>query len=120
LKPQDRRPDLVAKAIIPDYAMGTHTATLGLAWSANNRLGYGDGGFFGQHGSWNRKPLNGYRVAFVDFRDGKPVGQPRDVLTGFLDADGKAQGRPVDVAIDKSGALLVADDAGNTVWRVSR
>jgi glucose/arabinose dehydrogenase len=120
LKPEQRRPDLVAKAIVPDYAMGAHTASLGLAWSAGNSIGFGDGLFVGQHGSWNRKPLNGYRVAFVPFAGDKPSGAPRDVLTGFLNADNKAQGRPVDVALAKDGTLLVADDVGNTVWRVSK
>ena len=116
------RPDLVAKAIVPDYALGTHVAPLGLA-SQRGRDAAGavrsDGMFVGQHGSWNRKPPSGYKVVFVPFADGKPTGMPIDVLTGFLDAEGKAQGRPVGVAIDKRGALLVADDVGNTVWRVA-
>jgi glucose/arabinose dehydrogenase len=110
---QPPRPDLVAKAIVPDYALGAHTASLGLA--------FGDGGaYIGQHGSWNRKPPSGYKVIFVPFANGRPAGAARDVLTGFLDADGNAMGRPVGVAIDKTGALLVADDVGNTVWRVAR
>jgi len=118
---QPQNPDLVTKAIRPDYALGTHTASLGLAWSENAKLGdlYASGVFVGQHGSWNRKPLNGYRVIFVPFKNAKPSGQPVDVLTGFLNDEGKARGRPVGLAIDKTGALLVADDAGNTVWRVS-
>ncbi|MBT8083812.1 MAG: sorbosone dehydrogenase family protein [Woeseia sp.] len=118
----DQRPDLVASARVPDYALGPHTASLGLTFAAGRQLGsdYGDGAFVGQHGSWNRKPRSGYKVIFVPFEKGKPAGMPRDVLTGFLDAKGDAQGRPVGVVIDKSGNLLVADDVGNTVWRVSR
>ncbi len=117
-----QRPDLVAKAIAPDYALGSHTGSLGLTFSDGADLGpaFTHGAFVGQHGSWNRKPFSGYRVIFVPFRDDKPSGMPRDVLTGFLNDDGKAQGRPVGVAIDKSGGLLVADDVGNTVWRVSK
>jgi glucose/arabinose dehydrogenase len=119
VKPQ--RPDLVARAIVPDYALGAHTASLGLAFAQGSRLParYADGVFVGQHGSWNRDPRAGYRVIFVPFRRGKPSGRPLDVLTGFLNAKGEAMGRPVGVAIDKSGALLVADDVGNTVWRVA-
>ena len=116
------RPDLVARAISPDYALGTHTAPLGLAFAKGNTLPEPfnqDGVFIGQHGSWNRKPLNGYKVIFVSFAQGKPVGQPVDVLTGFLSSDDNAFGRPVGVALDKQGALLVADDVGNTVWRVT-
>jgi glucose/arabinose dehydrogenase len=120
IRPDQRRPDLVAKAIVPDYATGAHTSTLGLAWTGGNALGFGDGVFISQHGSWNRKPLNGYRVAFIPFAGDKPSGMPRDVLTGFLASDSKAQGRPVGVAIAKDGALLVADDTGNSVWRVSK
>ncbi len=118
---QPQRPDLVAKAIPPDYALGAHTASLGLAFSTSARLGaaYSDGVFIGQHGSWNRNPRAGYRVIFVPFKDGKPDGLPQEVLTGFLNKDGKAQGRPVGVAIAKDGALLVADDVGNTIWRVT-
>ncbi len=118
---QPQRPDLVAKAIPPDYALGAHTASLGLAFSTGAKLGaaYADGVFIGQHGSWNRNPRAGYRVIFVPFKDGKPDGLPQEVLTGFLDKDGKAQGRPVGVAIAKDGALLVADDVGNTIWRVT-
>ena len=116
------RPDLVAKAISPDYALGAHTASLGLAFAPGTALPAPfdhDGVFIGQHGSWNRKPHSGYKVIFVSFKEGKPIGKPIDVLTGFLSADGDAFGRPVGVALDKQGALLVADDVGNTVWRVT-
>jgi len=115
------RPDLVATAIAPDYALGAHVAPLGLAFNTASGwpAPYTDGAFVGLHGSWNRKPLNGYKVAFVPFVDGKPSGAMADVLTGFVDAGGNAHGRPVGVAIDKRGALLVADDVGNAVWRVS-
>jgi hypothetical protein len=118
---EPQRPDLVARAIVPDYALGAHTASLGLAAARGNRLPtlYANGMFVGQHGSWNRKPRSGYRVIFVPFEAGKPSGAPLDVLTGFLDADGDAMGRPVGVAVDKRGALLVADDVGNTIWRVT-
>jgi len=115
-------PEMVAKAIPPDYALGPHTASLGLAFApAEGGLPapYGEGAFVGQHGSWNRKPPSGYKVIFVPFGNGRPNGAPVDVLTGFLDADGKAQGRPVGVAPDGRGGLLVADDVGNKVWRVS-
>jgi len=119
VKPQN--PELVASAIQPDYALGPHTASLGLASSKGTSLPsqFSDGMFVGQHGSWNRKPHSGYKVIFVPFADGKPAGQPIDVLTGFLDEDENARGRPVGVAIDKPGDLLVADDVGNTVWRVA-
>ena len=115
------RPDLVAQATRPDYALGSHVAPLGLAFSEGNALtpALASGAFVGLHGSWNRKPLSGYKVVFVPFANGQPSGLPVDVLTGFLSADEKAHGRPVGVAIDKRGALLVADDVGNTVWRVS-
>ena len=119
---QPPRPDLVAKALTPDYALGTHTASLGLAFaSADTRLpeAFRQGLFVGQHGSWNRDPKSGYKVVFVPFQNGKPSGPPRDVLTGFLNAKEEAQGRPVGVANDGRGALLVADDVGNTIWRVS-
>ena len=118
VKPQ--RPDLVARAIPPDYALGPHTASLGLAWSANSALPppFRDGMFVGQHGSWNRKPVSGYKVIFIPFTNGRPGGHPVDVLTGFTHGD-DAYGRPVGVAIDHRGALLVADDVGNVVWRVS-
>jgi glucose/arabinose dehydrogenase len=120
-RPKPPRPDLVAKAIVPDYALGPHTASLGLTFSHPGALpaAFTQGAFVGQHGSWNRNPPSGYRVIFVPFRDGKPDGMPVDVLTGFLDAEGRAQGRPVGVTLDKDGALLVADDVGNTVWRVT-
>ena len=119
VKPQ--REDLVAKAIVPDYALGTHVAPLGLAYSAGNKLppSFASGMFVGEHGSWNRKPRSGYKVVFVPFSGGKPSGQPVDVLTGFVNADGEAHGRPVGVVIDTRGALLVADDVGNVVWRVT-
>ncbi len=119
---QPPRPDLVARAVVPDYALGPHTASLGLAYSAGNTLPatFAQGMFVGQHGSWNRKPHSGYKVIFVPFTDGQPSGQPLDVLTGFLSDDGKALGRPVGVALDTQGALLVADDVGNVIWRVSR
>jgi glucose/arabinose dehydrogenase len=115
------RPDLVATAIAPDYALGPHTASLGLTSARGSRLPapFSVGMFVGQHGSWNRKPWSGYKVVFVPFAGGKPAGAPVDVLTGFLDDDGDARGRPVGVAIDSRGALLIADDVGNTVWRVS-
>ncbi|MCI3952508.1 MAG: sorbosone dehydrogenase family protein [Burkholderiales bacterium] len=117
---QPQRPDLVAKAIRPDYALGTHVAPLGLAHSKGNALPaqFAEGMFIGQHGSWNRRPRSGYNVVFVPFKSGKPVGEPVDVLTGFVSEEGEANGRPVGVAIDKRGALLVADDVGNVVWRV--
>ena len=115
------RPDLVAKAIRPDYALGPHTASLGLAAARGEALPppYRSGLFIGQHGSWNRKPHSGYKVVFVPFEDGRAAGMPLDVLTGFLTDDGKARGRPAGVAIDRQGGLLVADDVGNTIWRVS-
>jgi glucose/arabinose dehydrogenase len=117
-----QRPDLVAKAIVPDYALGPHTASLGLAWASGTALPsrYDGGMFVGQHGSWNRKPPSGYRVIFVPFADGKPSGPAIEVLTGFLDVEGgQSRGRPIGVAIDTRGALLVADDVGNAVWRVT-
>lgn len=114
------RPDLVMTAIAPDYAVGSHTGSLGLAFSRGAPWpeAMRSGVFIGQHGSWNRKPPSGYKVIFVPFRDGKPSGDPLDVLTGFLDEKGNARGRPVGVAIDRVGALLVADDVGNVIWRV--
>ena len=115
-----QNPELVAKAIAPDFAVGPHTASLGLSFADGSKLpNFTEGAFIGQHGSWNRKPHSGYKVIFVPFADGKPTGMPMDVLTGFLNADEKAMGRPVGVVIDKQGDLLVADDVGNTVWRVS-
>ena len=118
---QPPRPDLVATAIAPDYALGPHTASLGLAWSGGTTLParFAGGMFIGQHGSWNRRPHSGYKVIFVPFEAGRPAGEPLDVLTGFLSDDGKAFGRPVGVALDRSGALLVADDVGNVIWRVT-
>ncbi len=115
------RPDLVARAIAPDYALGPHTASLGLAFYRGSLLPqhYAGGAFVGQHGSWNRKPRSGYKVIFVPFANGRPVGAPEDVLTGFVNAQGEALGRPVGVAMDRTGALLVADDVGNVVWRVT-
>ncbi len=118
---KDQRPDLVAKAIVPDYALGPHTASLGLTSSKGSLLPppYTNGMFVGQHGSWNRTPASGYKVIFVPFVNGVPSGAAIDVVTGFLDNEGNALGRPVGVAIDKRGSLLVADDVGNTIWRVS-
>jgi glucose/arabinose dehydrogenase len=118
---QPQRPDLVAKAIAPDYALGAHTASLGLTFNTGNLFpeAMAGGAFVGQHGSWNRKPRAGYKVIFVPFANGMPSGKPQDVLTGFLNDSGEAQGRPVGVRIDKQGALLVADDVGNAVWRVT-
>ena len=118
---EPQRPDLVANAIVPDYALGAHTASLGLALADGATLpdAYRHGMFVGRHGSWNRKPRSGYDVIFVPFADGKPSGAPLSVLTGFVNDDGEAHGRPVGLAIDKRGALLVADDVGNTVWRVT-
>jgi glucose/arabinose dehydrogenase len=118
---QPQRPDMVAKAIVPDYALGAHTASLGLTFNTGNLFpeAMAGGAFVGQHGSWNRKPRAGYKVIFVPFADGKPIGRPQDILTGFLNDNGEAQGRPVGVRIDKQGALLVADDVGNAVWRVT-
>ena len=119
---KDPRPDLVAKALVPDYALGPHTASLGLAMTPSQSTlpaSFASGMVIGQHGSWNRKPHSGYKVVFVPFANGKPAGSPVDVLTGFLTADGQARGRPVGVAFDTRGDLLVADDVGNIVWRVA-
>ena len=118
---KEQRLDLVARAVAPDYALGPHTASLGLASSKGNMLGatFADGMFVGQHGSWNRDPKSGYKVIFIPFAAGVPSGPSVDVLTDFLDRAGNARGRPVGVAIDKRGALLVADDVGNAIWRVS-
>jgi glucose/arabinose dehydrogenase len=119
---QPPRPELVATALVPDYALGPHTASLGLAGSAGTALParFANGMFIGQHGSWNRRPHSGYRVIFVPFGGARPSGAlPLDVLTGFLDGGGHAYGRPVGVAVDRRGALLVADDVGNVVWRVT-
>jgi glucose/arabinose dehydrogenase len=118
---EPQRPDLVAKAIVPDYALSSHVAPLGLAMYTGNNLPaqYHGGAFVAEHGSWDRTPLNGYKVVFVPFSGGKPSGPAQDVVTGFLNADDRARGRPVGLAIDHAGALLIADDVGNTVWRVS-
>jgi glucose/arabinose dehydrogenase len=118
VKPQ--RPDMVAKAIVPDYGLGAHTASLGLTfYDAGLIPQFKNGALVGQHGSWNRKPFAGYKVIFVPFSEGRPSGPPQDVLTGFLSKDGHAYGRPVGVAVDKAGAILVADDVGNRVWRIT-
>jgi glucose/arabinose dehydrogenase len=120
VKPQN--PDLVAQAAVPDYGLGDHTAPLGLCNAAGAHLPppFTDGMFVGQHGSWNRKPINGYKVVFVPFDNGKPTALPIDVLSGFVSADSdETYGRPVGVAVDKNGDLLVADDVGNTIWRVA-
>ena len=117
---QPARPDMVARAIRPDYALGSHTASLGLTFYAGTLLPqWRNGAIIGQHGSWNRNPPSGYKVIFVPFRDGRPDGPPQDVLTGFRNARGEAMGRPVGVAVDGRGALLVADDVGDAVWRVT-
>jgi len=115
------KPELVAKAVAPDYALGAHVAALGLVYSDGKGMPkhLSNGMFIGEHGSWNRKPLAGYKVVFVPFVNGRPSGLPLDVLTGFVSPDGKAWGRPVGVAIDREGALLVADDVGNTIWRLT-
>jgi glucose/arabinose dehydrogenase len=114
------RPDLVARAIVPDYALGPHTASLGLAFAKTGNLParFTKGVFIGQHGSWNRRPRSGYKVIFIPFDQGRPAGTPVDVLTGFLDAEENALGRPVGVAMAKDGGLLVADDVGNRIWSV--
>jgi glucose/arabinose dehydrogenase len=118
VKPQ--RPEMVAKAVKPDYGLGSHVAALGLTFSDSRMPStYANGAFIGEHGSWNRKPRSGYKVVFVPFAGGRPSGEPIDFLTGFLSPEGKAYGRPVGVAIDRKGGLLVADDVGNVVWRVA-
>lgn len=116
-----QNPELVASALVPDYALGSHTAPLGLTSSVGNTLPaqFENGMFVGQHGSWNREPRNGYQVIFVPFIDGMPSGDPVEVLTGFVAENGDDRGRPVGVAIDELGALLVADDVGNVIWRVT-
>jgi hypothetical protein len=115
------RPDLVQKAVKPDYALGSHTASLGLAFYSGELFPprYRMGAFIGQHGSWNSSSPRGYRVIFVPFTAGKPSGPPEEVLTGFVDEDGKARGRPVGVAVDARGGVLVADDVGNCIWRLT-
>jgi glucose/arabinose dehydrogenase len=119
VKPQ--APDLVARAIVPDYALSSHVAPLGMAFYTGSNLPaqFQSGAFVGEHGSWNRDRFNGYRVVFVPFKDGHPNGLAQDVVTGFLTSDGKAHGRPVGLAVDRLGGLLIADDAGDTVWRVT-
>ncbi|MBI1188481.1 MAG: sorbosone dehydrogenase family protein [Alphaproteobacteria bacterium] len=116
-----RNPDMVAQAIVPDYALGAHTASLGMIFYRGERFpeAYRGGAFIGQHGSWNRSEPSGYKVIYVPFTDGRPSGPPQDFLTGFLDDRGRAQGRPVGVAIDRTGALLVSDDVGDIIWRVA-
>jgi glucose/arabinose dehydrogenase len=111
---------LAATAVKPDYALGSHTASLGFTFADDARFGreYEGGAFIGQHGSWNRSPLAGYRVIYIPFTDGKPSGGPKEILTGFLNANNEARGRPVGVIIDRRGGLLVADDVGGVVWRV--
>lgn len=118
---EPQRPDLVEKAIVPDYALGAHTAALGLAFYGGKLMPerYWGGAFIGQHGSWNRNPRSGYKVVFVPFEHGRPSGLPEDILTGFVDRNGYALGRPAGVAIDRAGALLVADDVGKAIWRVT-
>jgi glucose/arabinose dehydrogenase len=116
--PQD--PAKVASAIAPDYALGSHVAALGVAFSVPAMGGqFGDGVFVGEHGSWNRNPPVGYKVVFVPFHDGRPAGEPIDFVTGFRTTDGKTRGRPVGVSVDPRGALIVADDLSNTIWRVT-
>jgi glucose/arabinose dehydrogenase len=114
-----QRHKLVARAVSPDFALGAHVAPLGLAFNKGEVAGYGEGAFVGLHGSWNRRPLNGYEVVFVPFTDGHPTGSMLVVLSDFVDADGNALGRPVGVAVDGRGGLLVADDVGNVIWRVT-
>ena len=118
---EPQRPELVTRALEPEYALGSHTGTLGLVFYEASLLParYHGGAFIGQHGSWNREPKIGYRVAFVPFSAGRPAGALEEVLTGFLDDAGNAQGRPVGVTVDREGALLVADDVGNAVWRIT-
>ena len=118
---QPQKPELVAKAIAPDYALGSHVAPLGLSFVTGGGLpGFGEGAFIGEHGSWNRRDFAGYKVVWVPFRDGRPAGKPIDVVTGFVTADGESRGRPVGVTYDaRSGALLIADDLSNSIWRVA-
>ena len=117
---EPRNPDMVARALKPDYAMGAHTASLGLTFYEGDRVpAWHNAAIIGQHGSWNREPRSGYKVVYVNFLDGRPVGLPRDILTGFVNDDGEAMGRPVGVQTDATGALLVADDVGNVIWRVA-
>jgi glucose/arabinose dehydrogenase len=119
---EPQRPDLVASAIAPDYALSSHVAPLGMVFTQTSSLpsAYRDGALISEHGSWDRSPVNGYKVVYVPFENGHPSGPPQDVVTGFLTRDqADAQGRPVGLAFDHTGALLIADDVGNTVWRVS-
>jgi glucose/arabinose dehydrogenase len=117
---EPRNPDMVARALKPDYALGAHTASLGLTfYDAPMVPAWRNSAIIGQHGSWNREPRSGYKVVSVAFVDGRPVGLPQDILTGFLNAAGEAMGRPVGVQTDGTGALLVADDVGNVIWRVA-
>jgi len=118
---QPQRPDLVASAIVPDYALSSHVAPLGMAFYTGDSLpaAYHGGAFVGEHGSWDRDPLNGYKVVFIPFSEGRPSGPAQDVVTGFLDANNHARGRPVGLAVDRAGGLLIADDLGNTVWRMT-
>jgi hypothetical protein len=116
-----QRPDLVAKAIPPDYALSSHVAPLGLVFDTGMGLParYQGGAFVGEHGSWDRYPLNGYKVVFVPFAGGKPSGPAQDVVTGFIQDQNHVHGRPVGLALDAKGGLLIADDVGGTVWRVA-
>jgi glucose/arabinose dehydrogenase len=116
-----QRPDLVARAVVPDYALSSHVAPLGLVFYTGNDLPahYRGGAFVGEHGSWDRQVLNGYKVVYIPFQDGRPSGPAEDVVSGFLVDGDKARGRPVALAVDQRGGLLIADDTGNTVWRVS-
>jgi glucose/arabinose dehydrogenase len=117
---EPQRPELVASARVPDYALGAHTASLGLAFYTGDLFPprYRNGAFVGQHGSWNRAELSGYKVIFVPFTNGRPAGPPEDILTGFVNEDGDAHGRPVGVITAGDGAVLVADDVGNVIWRL--
>jgi glucose/arabinose dehydrogenase len=118
----EQKPELVKKAIVPDVDLGAHTASLGLAFDEKGNMpgAYKGAAFIGQHGSWNRSQFSGYKVVYVPFSNGKPSGRPQDFLTGFLTGeDNKAYGRPVGIAFTQDGAMLVADDAANTIWRVS-
>src|SRR5690606_23010340 len=119
VKPQ--RPDLMAKALVPDYALGAHTASLGLAFYEGSRLPerYRNGAAMGRPDSWNRTPRSGDKVVFVPLKNGQPNGEAEDILTGFVNDEEEAMGRPVGVAIDKTGAVLVADDVGDSIWRVT-
>ncbi|HEX4742037.1 MAG TPA: sorbosone dehydrogenase family protein [Caulobacteraceae bacterium] len=119
VRPQ--RPDLVARAIVPDYALSSHVAPLGLVFDTGTNLpaAYHGGAFVGEHGSWDRSVMNGYKVVFIPFANGRPAGMAQDVVTGFLKSQNEVHGRPVALALDASGALLIADDVGNAVWRVT-